>query len=88
MTLNPAILTNPAIALAVDNVLVNAPGSYVVGLAGKRVEKTLVVAKVKVGLCTVFRYIAFTMLVGVQRAWVNVYIRVKFLDGRLVSPCL
>ena len=38
-------------------------------------------AKIKIGFCTIFRYITFTMFIRIQCTGVNIDIRIKFLDG-------
>jgi len=77
-----------AVALHVDHVLVNAAGSNIIGLRGWRIQKTLVMAQVKIGFGTVFGYIAFTMFVGVKCSGIDVDIGVELLDRNAVSARL
>ena len=51
-------------------------------------REPLVVTEVEVGLKAVLRHVAFSVLIRVQRAWVDVDVWVEFLDGYLVSACL
>ena len=69
-----------ALALAPDYGVVDAAGGHVVGLRGGRVQEALVVAQVEVGFGAVVGHIAFAVLIGVERAGVDIYIRVKFLN--------
>lgn len=77
-----------ATTLLLDDTLINTPGSDVVVLAGSDIEETLVVAKVEVCLGAVFGHVALAMLVRVERAGINVKVRVKFLDGDVVATAL
>ena len=77
-----------AVTLAVDDCFVNASCGYTVVLCGANARKPLVVSQVEVGLETVLRHVALTVLVGVQCTWVDIDIRVEFLDGDLVAACL
>ncbi len=70
-----------AAALLADDVLVDAAGGDVVGLAGGHVQEALVVAQVQVGLGAVLGHEALAVLVGVQRAGVHVDVGVQLLDG-------
>src|SRR5690606_34582233 len=70
-----------AFAFLVDNVLVYTTGGYVVGLRSSRIKETFVMAKVEVGLCTVFRNVAFAVFIRIECAWINVDVGVEFLDG-------
>ena len=51
-------------------------------------RKTLIVTQIEVGLETVLRDIALPVFVGIQRPWVDVDIRVEFLNCDLVAACL
>ena len=55
---------------------------------GMNTCEALVVPQVQVGLHTVGRHIAFAMLIGVQRTWVDVDVGVKLLDGYFIAACL
>ena len=63
-----------------------APASRdVVGLRRLDVQEALVVPQVQIGLRTVHRHVTFPVLVGVERAGIDVDVRVELLDGDLVS---
>ena len=76
-----------AAALLVDNSLIHTAGGHIVGAGGGYVGEAFVVAQIKVGLMAVDRHVTFAMLVGVERAGVDVDVRVEFLDCDLESPC-
>jgi hypothetical protein len=69
------------LTLAPNYGVVDAAGSDVVGLRGRGVQEALVVAQVEVGFGAVIGDITFAMLVGIERAGVDVNIGVEFLDG-------
>ena len=71
-----------------DHGIVNLSGGYVVGFGCMHAQKTLVVAQVQVCLGAVISHIALSMLVGIQRARINVYVRVKLLDCNLEAAGL
>src|SRR5690606_36123377 len=75
-------------AFLVNDVLVYTTCSYIVGLGSSCVKETFVMAKVEVRLCTVFSNVAFAVFIGIERAWVDVDVGVKFLDGYPIAPCL
>ena len=50
--------------------------------------ESLVVSEVQVGLHTIYRYVALTMLVRVQCTRVDVDVWVKLLDSNVVTSCL
>ena len=77
-----------AMPLAVDDGLIDAPRGDTVVTGGMNTCKPFVVTQVQVGLETVIRHVALTMLVGVQRPWVDVDVGVELLDGHLVTTCL
>ena len=77
-----------AAALLVDDRLVDAAGGDVVGAGCLDVGEALVVAEVKIGLMAVHSHIAFTVRIGIERAGVDVDVRVKLLDGDAVAPAL
>ena len=81
-----------ASALLVDDALVDAPGGDVVGAGGLYVGEALVVAEVEVCLVAVDGDVALAVLVGVERAGVDVDVGVELLDGHAVAagqqePC-
>ena len=69
-----------ATALLVNHRLVYSAGGNIVCARCANVGKTLVVPQVEVGLVAVLGHVALAVLVGVERARVDVDIRVKFLD--------
>ena len=77
-----------ASALLVDDRLVDAACGEVVGLAGLYAREAFIVPQVKVSLMSVGCHIALAMLIRVKCTRVNVDIRVKLLDGDVVSSCL
>ena len=77
-----------AVALTVDDGLVDAPCRYRVVSCCVYACKALVVSQVQIGLETILRHVALAVLVGVQRTWVDVDVGVKLLDGYLVAASL
>ena len=77
-----------ATAFLVDDALVDASGGHGVGLRGLDAREAFVVPEVEVGFHAVHRHVALPVLVGVQRPRVDVDVRVEFLDGDVVAPCL
>ena len=69
-----------AFALLGQDGVVDSSGGDVVGLAHVDSEETLVVSKVKVSLCAVVGDIAFSVLVGVERAGIHIQVRIELLD--------
>ena len=51
-------------------------------------RKALIMPQVEVSFHTVHRHVALAVLVGVQRSWVDVDIRVEFLNSDLEATCL
>jgi|GEM_PF-3859501 len=51
-------------------------------------EETLVVAQVKVCFGSVFGHVAFSVLIGIERSGIYVYVGVKFLDSDAQASCL
>ena len=66
------------------NTLIHPACRYIIGLGRGRIEKTLVMPQVQIGLGTVFGHIAFSMLIGVECTGIYVEVGVKFLDGNTV----
>ena len=60
----------------------------VVRLGGVDAQETLVVTKVEIRFRTVLRNIALTVLIRIQRAWINVDVGIEFLDGDPKTSCL
>ena len=77
-----------AAALLVDDALINAPCCQRVGLGSLNACESLIVSKVEVCLHTVDSHIAFAVLIGIERTWVDVDVRIEFLDGDVVASCL
>ena len=74
-----------AAAFLVDDALVDAAGGDVVGLGGLYAQEAFVVSQVQVGLVAVHGDVALAVLVGVQRARVDVDVRVEFLDSYVIA---
>ena len=77
-----------AAAFAFNDAEVDAPCRYAVVARRLDARETFVVPKVEVGFKAVGSNVAFTMLVRVQRARVNVDVWVEFLDCYLISAGL
>ena len=71
----------------VDDALVDASGGEVVGACGLDVGEPFVVAEVEVGFMTIDCHIAFAVLIGVERARINVDVGVEFLYCDPESAC-
>ena len=65
-----------ASALFLDDILVDTPRSDIVRAMGAHIQEALVVPQVQVRLVPVFRYVAFPMLIRVERTRVHVNVRV------------
>ena len=76
------------VALLIDHALIDTSRGDVVLPRGADIEESLIVTQVQIRFVTILCHIALTMLVGVERPWVDVYIRVKLLDRNLVSTSL
>ena len=77
-----------ATAFLVDNALVDATGCNVVGFGCLDSQEAFIVSQVKIGFMAVYGHIAFSMLIRIQCSRVDVDIRVKLLDGYIVTSCL
>ena len=77
-----------AVALTVDDRLVDATRGDGVVARGVDARKALIVAQVEVGFHTVDGHVALTVLVGIQCPRVNIDIGVEFLYGDSVSASL
>ena len=77
-----------AATLTVDYRFINASCCYAVVSCCVYACKSLVVSQVQVGLKAVGCYVALAVLVGVQRARVDVNVRVEFLYSYFVAACL
>ena len=74
-----------AAALLIDDALIDTTGGDIVGTRGLDVGKTLIVTQVQVGLMAIDSDVALAVLIGVQRARVDVDIGVKLLAGDAVT---
>ena len=70
-----------AMSFLVDDRLVNFAGSHGVSSGSTDACETFIVAQVEVSFHPVNGHVALAVLVRVECAWVDVDIRVKFLDG-------
>ena len=77
-----------AAALLVDNALVDASRGEVVVAGGTYASEALVVSQVKIRFLSIVCYVALTMLIRIQRARVNVNVRVEFLYRNVEATCL
>ena len=77
-----------AAALLVDDGFVDAARGHAVLAGGLYAREAFVVAEVEVGLHAIYGDVAFAVLVGIERAGVDIDIGVKLLDGNLVAACL
>ena len=75
-------------ALLVDDAFVDASGGEVIGLGRLDAQEAFVVSQVEVGLVAVHGDVALAVLIGVQRARVDVDVRVELLDGYVVAAGL
>ena len=75
-----------AAALLVDDALIDAACSDIVGPRSLDIGESLVVTEVEVGLMAVDSDIALAMFVGIQSAGVDVDVRVEFLNCHPVTP--
>ena len=76
-----------AAAFAVENCGINLSGGGVVELCELFVNKTFVMADVKIGLCSVIGHENFAVLIGVHRSRVNIEIGVELHNRYAVAPC-
>ena len=72
----------------VDHTLVNATRCDVVGLGCLDIQKTLVMPEVQIGFRPIHRDVAFTMLIGVERARIHIDVGIEFLDGHAIASSL
>ena len=72
----------------IDNGLVDTSRSDTIITCCLYTREPLIVAQVEIGLHTIHRHVALTMLVWVQRSWINIDIRIEFLNGNFVTTCL
>ena len=75
-------------AFLLDNTLIDTACGDVVGTSSLDTGKTLVMSQVEVGFLSVYRNIAFAMLVWIQCSRIDVDIRVKLLDGNVIPSSL
>ncbi len=74
--------------LALDDLLIDAPGRDVVRLTGRNAGKALIMAEIEIGLCPVVRHIDLAMLVRRHRAGIDVQIGIELADADSVAACL
>ena len=77
-----------AAALLVDDGFVDAARGHAVLAGGLYAREAFVVAEVEVGLHAIYGDVAFAVLIGIERAGVDIDIGIKLLDGNLVAACL
>lgn len=77
-----------AAALLVDDALIDASCCQRVRLSCLDTCESLIVSKIEVSLHTVNSHIAFAVLIRIERSWVDVDVRIEFLDGDVVASCL
>ena len=70
-----------ALALLRDDGIVDLAGRYVVGLGRMDTQESFVMAQVQVGLGAVFRDVALTVLIRIERTGIDVDVGIEFLDG-------
>ena len=75
-------------AFLVDDALVDAPRGDIICFGGLDAQEAFVVSQVQVGLVAVHGDVALAVLIGVQRARVDVDVRVELLDGYVVAAGL
>ena len=75
-------------AFLLDNTLVDTACGDVIGTGGLNTGETLVMSQVEVSFLSVYRNIAFAMLVRIQCSRIDVDIRVKLLDGNVIPSSL
>ena len=68
-----------------DHALVDASGRKVVIASGFDAGEAFVVAEIEVGFLTVVRYVAFSVLIGIERAGVDVDVGIKLLNRDVVA---
>ena len=77
-----------SLALTVDHRIIYASCGDIVGFGRVHAEKTLIMSEIQVGLSPILRDIALTVLIRVERARIDVDIRIEFLDGDTEAPRL
>lgn len=77
-----------ATALLVDDTLIDTPRGDIVGTGGADIGKPLIVAQIEVGLMTVHRHITLSVLIRIERARIDIDVRVKLLYGDTITACL
>ena len=77
-----------ATTLLVDDCLVDTTSGERIRFRSLNAGESLVVSEVEVGLHTIYRYVALTMLIRVQCTRVDVDVWVKLLDSNVVTSCL
>ena len=72
----------------VNHTFVDTSRSDIVGLCSLNTQETFVVSQVEVGFVSVYGYIALSVLIRIQCSRVDVDIRVKLLNGYIITSCL
>jgi hypothetical protein len=75
-------------ALLVYYRLVNPPCGDVVDLGGMNIQETFIMTEIKISLGAVNGDITLSMLIWIKRSRINIYIRIKLLNGHRIAACL
>src|SRR5689334_18420979 len=67
-----------AAAFLANHAFVNLSGGEIIALGHLGTDKALIVPKIEVGLCAVFRNENFAMLEWAHRAWIHIDIGIQF----------
>ena len=74
-------------AFFVDDTFVDASGRDIVGRGGLDAQEAFVMTQVEIGFMAIHGYVAFAVFIRVQCNRDDDDIRVKLLDGYLVTSC-
>ena len=77
-----------AMTLTIDDRLVDTSCGDRVVTGGVNARKPFVMSQIEIGLETILRHVALTMLIGIECAWIDVDIGVELLDSDLIAACL
>ncbi len=75
-------------AFLINYGLVNTASGHIIRLRGWGIQKTLIVPQVQISFGTIIRNIAFSMLIWIKRAWIDIDIRIEFLNGYIEAARL
>ena len=67
--------------LLVDDRPVDLSGRHIVGLGHMHAQKPLIMTEIQIGLGTVVRHVALSVLVRIQSSRIDVDVGIEFLDG-------